>query len=66
MWFFSQETEYLLKEAEHRPEKDMSEQIARLNNNILSRIGGMSQQLTNGSIYDVNQTCIKVVGNLMC
>lgn len=37
-----------MKEAEHRSEKGMPEQIARLNKNILSRIGGMSQQLRNG------------------
>lgn len=37
-----------MEEAEHRSEKDMPEEIASLNNNILSRIGVESQQLTNG------------------
>ena len=55
-----------MKEAEHRSEKDMSEQTARLKTNILSRIGGMSQQITNGVSMMLSKHVLKVVGNLVC
>lgn len=55
-----------MKEAEHRPLKDMLEQISTLNNNILSRIGGMSQQLTNGASMMLTKHALTVVVNLVC
>lgn len=44
----------------------MLEQISTLNNNILSRIGGMSQQLTNEASMMLTKHALTVVVNLVC